>query len=123
FSQEAFLRRLPQMYSATRPSLRALVSTMSAPPHCPHVANPARRFAVPCFGGPPDTRPLAALSAGLAFVSARRELTLLHRSSETMRRCGTATCCHSASGRGRWCFWPQSSRFFDRFHTRRPAYS
>ena len=101
FVQVPFLRRRWHTYSDTRPPFRLLVSTTNPPPHTPHVANPANRFFTSPRGGRPDNRPLSNRRARPS-VSARRDRTRSHRSSDTIRIPSTGTRTQSSFGRRRW---------------------
>src|SRR5450759_1067378 len=94
---------------------------MFPPPQIPHVANPASRLTVACFGGRPDNRPLTNLTV-LPSVSFRRDSTRFHSASSMMRRLSTVARIQSDFGQFVGAHLPQS--FFLRvlFHTTTPRY-
>jgi hypothetical protein len=91
------------------------------PPQTPHVARPASRLSTAPFGGRPDNRPLAKLTARPS-VSFRRDSTRRHRSSGTIRRSSRTARIHSDSGRSVGAHLPQELRFRVLFHTTSPRY-
>src|SRR5438105_52484 len=107
------------MYSGIRPRLWPPDSTTKPPPQTPHVARPASRLVVACFGGRPEMYPLSKRSVRVS-VSRRRDWTRAQRSSSIMRSDSTVARIQSDSGRLLGAHLPHSFFFRVLFHTTTP---